>query len=231
MANQQLTVPLIDYGDLKQRAEEFRRRFDNDEIVFPIESIVEFQLGLDIVPVPDLHKRVSTSGYLAQDRSEIMVDEYCLKHREGTYRYTLAHEVAHLELHGDLWQRLSFRDAIEWREVFTSALTDAEYGAIEWQANVFAGLVLVPEHHLRVVFDRHAASILELAKQYQGADQQTCFDVSFQVLSERMAEEFVVYPLTVGVRCDYDGLSDEFASQMFGPDHEIVARRRQQGRK
>lgn len=226
MSKPKLDVPWIDYETLRQRADEFRRRFDVTEVVCPIERIAEFGLGLDIIPVPDLHTNRDISGYLTADRSAIMVDAYCCDHREGTFRYTLAHELAHLELHADLWERLRFENAAEWRDAIASVLTDEQYSAIEWQANAFAGLVLVPGSLLCSLFEEEVPSIVETAAQYRGSQPQTCFDVCLQVICERMARRFVVHPLTVGVRCDYDGLSDEFAVRLLGPPHGLVTRGR-----
>ncbi len=108
-------IEWITEKDLSKRVEAFRQRFNAEakqgreqlqvgEYYFPIEHVVEFGLELDIVPVPGLYKRLggAISGYLTSDKTAIFVDQECLENRLGTYRYTLAHEAAHLELHSDV---------------------------------------------------------------------------------------------------------------------------------
>jgi len=213
-------LPWMTYEELRKRADAFRSKHQVASMACPIELIVE-RLGLDIVPVRDLYRNFDISAYLTADMSAINVDMYCTECREATYRFALAHEMAHLELHSELWHQLSFQSVTEWPTAVCTLLTGEEYKGVEWQAEAFAGLVLVPQDHLRTVFEGQVEDIVERAKAYSGVSPQICFDICFKVLCERVADQFVVDPIVVGVRCDYDKLSDEFAARLFGDEHGL----------
>lgn len=113
------------------------------ELPVPIEAIVEFGLGMSIVPVERLWKDFDTDGWLSNDLSTIYVDETQMTDYETRYRFTLAHEVAHLLLHSDLYRGASFQTVEEWlswRDGVGERLID-DY---EWQGRNLAGRILVP---------------------------------------------------------------------------------------
>ena len=50
-----LNVPHVTYNQLRAAAEAFLKRYHaSRKIPIPIEQIIEFQMGLDIVPLPGL---------------------------------------------------------------------------------------------------------------------------------------------------------------------------------
>jgi len=210
-------------------ANAFRHRFDADEMVCPIERIADVDLGLDIIPVENLYRQFGesrSSGYMTQDRTAIVVDDYCCHHMEETYRFTLAHELAHLELHEDWWEQCAFNSPEDWRRAIQSGATDAEYRGIEWQANAFAGLVLVPREFLQPLFEREGSRCAEILGRHEGHDRQTSFDIALEDMCDRVSQEFAVHPVTVGVRADYDGLTDALAARLFGDNHGTITRGR-----
>ena len=71
------------YDDLRNRAEEFLAIYNPDRTIpVPIEEIIEFQFGMDIVPMPVV-------AYLSQDLKEIRVDEFVQRNRPSRYRLSL----------------------------------------------------------------------------------------------------------------------------------------------
>lgn len=52
---------------------------------------MEFRLGIDIVPMPGLHRLIETDGFITSDLKEIYVDEFVYVSRPGRYPFTLAH--------------------------------------------------------------------------------------------------------------------------------------------
>ena len=69
--------PFLSIKDIKSEANAFLSRYHPDRrMPVPIEEIVEMQLGLDIVPMPNLRNDFGIDGYLSQDRTTIWVDEY-----------------------------------------------------------------------------------------------------------------------------------------------------------
>jgi len=94
-------APYLPYDELRRRAEAFLERHNpNETIPVPIEAIVEFDFGIDIVPTPGLQNAFEIVGYIAKDLQSIYIDSYVFEHREKRYRFSLAHELAHRILHG-----------------------------------------------------------------------------------------------------------------------------------
>lgn len=95
-----LRPSFLSYDDLRRRAGDFlRTHHPAGEIPVPIEEIVEFHLGMDIIPVSGLHDAFEADGDIAGDLKSITVDVFVFRRRPTRYRFTLAHEVAHAVLH------------------------------------------------------------------------------------------------------------------------------------
>lgn len=57
------TAPYHSYEDVRGQADAFlAKHHPAGTIPVPIEEIVEFQLSIDIVPMPDLHTLIETDG-------------------------------------------------------------------------------------------------------------------------------------------------------------------------
>jgi Zn-dependent peptidase ImmA (M78 family) len=108
-----------------------------------IERIIDVQMGIDIIREPDLEKRIAVEAFLSRDRSTIYVDDYTQDWLGNRYRFTLAHEIGHFELHKALYDTATFRTPEEWRE-FQQRIDPRLKARYEHQANCFAGLVLTP---------------------------------------------------------------------------------------
>jgi Zn-dependent peptidase ImmA (M78 family) len=109
-----------------------------------IEHIADVELGINIVPVPDLLAVAEVDGFLSADRKEVYIDEAVFRHRQlYRYRFTIAHELAHLHLHTDLCATAKFRSVQEWKD-FQDSIPEEDRSWFEWQAYSFAGLILVP---------------------------------------------------------------------------------------
>ena len=62
-------------------------------------------------------------------------------------RFSYAHEIGHYQLHRGLYADLAITTIDDW-QLFISSVPDREYRFIEWQANEFAGRLLVPRNML-----------------------------------------------------------------------------------
>jgi hypothetical protein len=137
-------VPALSFQDVAQAATDFLKKYHPSfEIPIPIEQIIDVQMGIDIIPFPRLYKDHRLNGFLTHDRSSIWVDEIQGEQFYEKYRYTLAHEIAHYVLHGEIYEEASFKtlqDYIKWRLV----MPRKEIGWFEAHGNQFAGHVLVP---------------------------------------------------------------------------------------
>jgi Zn-dependent peptidase ImmA (M78 family) len=74
-------------------------------------------------------------------------DHYMDEKFANRMRFSFAHELGHLFLHNDFYARVVFESAEEWKEILLS-LPDTDYRYFEYQANEFAGRLLVPREDL-----------------------------------------------------------------------------------
>jgi len=127
-----------------------------------MEKIVEQRLGLNIEPVHSLLDEFGIDAFLKLDLSGIVVDHDCfMKERfQNRVRFSFAHEVGHFILHKEIYKKIPFTSPKEWKH-FVLSMADKEYRNFEWQANEFAGRLLVPREKL----------IAEIEKIYRTIEQ------------------------------------------------------------
>ncbi len=187
---------------LREKAAEFLDKSNPKcEIPVPIEKIVEFDFRLDIVPVPGLQDSFDVVAYLTQDRQEIRVDKYVFESRENRYRFSLAHELGHFILHPDLFEHLEFHDITSWKDAITNGISEKEYSFVEYHANCFAGLVLVPPAELEGVLFQCRQKSEKCGLTLDGDD-----DGVRDIIEGYIACEFLVSAAVVHRRMEFDGL-------------------------
>ena len=146
-------APFLRYDEIRNRAEAFLAQYQPMRAIpVPIERIVESHFGIDIVPVPGLQEAFDVVAYITQDLREIRVDEFVYLRRHNRYRFSLAHELAHRVLHADVFGELSFTDIAGWKRLMVGSIPEQQYSYLEFHANSFAGLALVPPAELREAF-------------------------------------------------------------------------------
>ena len=116
-----------------------------------IELVVEKQLNLHIIPISGIRSLIGIDAFLRSDFTGIVVDnqEYMDDRYENRLRFSIAHEVGHFTLHRTEYRQLGIRTAEDYIETI-ERMSEKAYTAIEWQANQFAGNVLVPRDELDV---------------------------------------------------------------------------------
>lgn len=202
------TAPYFSYEDLRLKADEFlAKHHARGTIPVPIEEIVEFQLGMDIVPMPGLHGLLETDGFITSDLKEIHVDEFVYLSRPGRYRFTLAHEVGHAILHGDLFRQRRFRSVKEWK-AFINSIPEKEHGWLEYQAYAFAGLVLVP----RDVLVRRTQACVEKVRA-EGIDLTENWDYAWSRIAAFVGKSFGVSGEVVERRLQKDGVLQKYEGE------------------
>lgn len=193
----------IDKKDIWQFAEEFRSKYWQENILpVDIESIVEKRLKLNIEPKHDLLGELDIDAYLRIDLTGIVVDHDCFMDERfiNRLRFSYAHEVGHLILHRDIYTQLPISNPTEWKH-FILNVPDREYGFFEYQANEFAGRVLVPRDRLIKELNRCLVIVKEIGMvDYLTADPTAVlssigptlckpFGVSYQVVERRVERE------------------------------------------
>lgn len=142
--------PYIDRNEIWENADNFRAEFwPENSIPIDVESIIEKHLRLNIEPSHGLFNELDIDAYLKRDLTGIVVDyrNYMDEKFINRMRFSFAHEVGHLILHKTLYTQFPINDLDEWKN-FILTVPDREYGFFEYQANEFAGRVLVPREKL-----------------------------------------------------------------------------------
>ena len=166
------------------------------------ESIVEFGLRLDIIPIKGLLSDIDVDAYLRTDLSGIVVDEdrYILDKFRNRLRFSFAHELGHLFLHKEIYQKLDLTTPEDWK-IFILTVPEEEYKKCEWQAHEFAGRLLVPrailEEEVRNAVTKisnhdlsdYLRSDPEIALQFVSPGICKPFGVSDQVIEYRLRRE------------------------------------------
>lgn len=177
----------------------------------PIELIVE-QQGIDIVPLPDLRRNFDVDGFASGDLTCIYVDHLVAEQYENRYRFTLAHELGHAVLHAQLF--CEFRKGMpalqQWHD-FHRCITEAGGGGLEYQANVFAGFVLVPPDRLRDAFHTALPQTRDLIRKAveQGVRRDSVLEHAWEELCRRISCSFEVSGGVILRRLKTDGFSSD----------------------
>jgi len=142
---------------LRSFAEIVREAFvPADQIEFPIMDILEFRLGIQ--HFEEFYLDPCSHEEMDGEEGRVVAGQNCIKLREDVYRgawnnngrdrYTACHELAHFLLH---------------REVKMARVREDNhpiYRDAEWQADTFAGSLLMSARHLPMFAGaRHAASL------------------------------------------------------------------------
>lgn len=199
MSKAPFRVPNYSFKQLARVAEDFLTTHHSDRsLPIPIEEIIEFDLGLDIVPVPGLLD-LDVDGFITADLKEIRVDKYIQEKVSTRYRASLAHEISHFLIHSDLYKQLSFSTTSEWKAVLAS-LPGREVDRMEDQARLLGALILVPPEQLRQQFDLAAEKVRGSLNLDQLSDQGR------QLFAGGIAKPFEVSPALMLRRLRQDRL-------------------------
>lgn len=194
------SVPHLGYEQIRAYADGFLKRYHPEgKIPVPIEKIVEFQLKLDIIPLPGLQDAYEIEGFTSGDLRAISVDQFVYEQRPRRYRFTLAHESGHVVLHAKLFKEHSFQMVDEWKR-FVKTFPELDLSRLEWQAHCFAGLILVPKQALEEVL-RDRVRLVKTPK------LQRERDFAKDLVVEKVAGHFDVSKDVIGYRLYYDQIN------------------------
>ena len=198
-------IPIYSYEDLRNKADDFLRKHNHSgDIPIPIEEIVEFDFGINIVPVLGLQREFEVEGFTSGDLKDIYVDEYVYTDRITRYRFTLAHEIGHIVLHRHLYDTHKFKSIHGWKE-FINSMTEEEHSWLEYQGYSFAGLVLVPNQSLIKYTNEWTKKIKD-----KGISIEKNSDFAWELITEHVAKVFLVSPDVVEKRLEKDGIKKKY---------------------
>ena len=186
-------------------AKSFLKSYCPSEILpIDIEGMIELKLQLDIIPISGLKDCFEKVGldidaFISSDFKNITVDRHVQEHTSNRYRFTLAHEIGHMILHGYLYKQFEFNTIDEWVEAIENMPLKQREMA-EWQANEFAGLILVPRSALDREFQK---ALTEAKKTFKGSTQDLIVDMAIGLF---LAPIFKVSASVIRIRLQRDRL-------------------------
>jgi hypothetical protein len=194
-----IVAPYLPYDCLRVVAADFlRQHHPAGGLPVPIEDIAEFGFKVDIVPMPGLMDNFDVDAFLTSDLQEIRVDQTIQRSRPNRYRFSLAHELAHLVIHRDIFAALRYSDVRQWKEAMAS-IPESQYRFIEIQAYALAGLILVPERPLADMVADRAEAAAKAGIKFAEIDMRNrkiiesnigkSFEVSQEVIARRMEKD------------------------------------------
>jgi hypothetical protein len=176
-----IKAPFYSYQQIVDAAHNCGLKFNPHGIVpVPIEEIIDLGFRIDIVPEYGMEDRFQAVAFITRDLKEIRVDRRVYEYQPGRLRFSLAHELAHLVLHADTYRQLNFHTTAEWKAAMTG-IPEKEYSFLEYHANTFAGLLLVPPQPLRL-YDRLLGKLAQ------------DFDVSRGTMERRIEKDQLWHP-------------------------------------
>ena len=199
-------IPLrLSWAEIREKAEQFRKYYVNptDKVPVPIIDIVEFDLGLEIIPKPRLKVTCDLEAFLSKNLTTIYIDQslYMSSRYENRLRFTLAHEVGHLILHKKQILSAPFENEEEWIR-FRTNINEEDNLWFERQAHEFSGRLLVPKSRLVKELEKNRDKVNQYRElTNQNDDDQLkvaiskvicgVFGVSSQVIYRRINSEKV----------------------------------------
>lgn len=123
-----LQIKHLSYQKIGQISDEFLAKYHPKlSLPIPIEEIAENKLHLKILEEMDLKKNYDVDGFLTSDLENIFIDFNLYMNFENRMKFTIAHEIGHFVLHGELFKKLSI-NSVETLSTLSSKITDEEYG-------------------------------------------------------------------------------------------------------
>ena len=171
-----LDVEYLEYWQIANESVTLLNQNKASSIPIPIEYIIEFNYGINIIPMPGLLDIYGVDGFISSDFSSIYVDNFIYEHRTYRYRYTLAHEIGHLILHKRYLGNCQFSNIDEWKE-FYNEIDQRDHSKMEFQGYAFGGLVLAPQTELKKYFIEYLPQVMPLVEQARskGVDRVNYF--------------------------------------------------------
>jgi Zn-dependent peptidase ImmA (M78 family) len=160
------------------------------------------------MPLPNLERDHGVHGFATLDRDGIVVDEGQMMRQPERYRFTLAHEIGHLELHRNLYDSGSVKSLASYLR-FQEMLGDKEIDCLEFQARNFAGRILVPDKPLIELSTKAWESVrsklpanFPLKSKCSAISRSVCgaFEVHLDVVETRLYGDRLSQKLGLGVR-------------------------------
>ena len=192
-----LPIKRLSYVKLGEIAEAFLKSYHPSLLIpIPIELIAERALGIELVPVIDMKKRFDAEACLASSLKTIFIDYRTYMNFENRARFSIAHEIAHIVLHAEIFISLNIKTESDIVKL-SKKITEEEYDWLEFQAYSFAGHVLVPQKKLLQEVESRLGKVPSykfLPEEIFPISQELLetFNVSGEVLARRLQKDGII---------------------------------------
>jgi Zn-dependent peptidase ImmA (M78 family) len=146
----------------------------------------------------------------SSDCTSIFVDDFIYQKRYFRYRFTLAHELGHRVLHKSYFDKIKFSSVSEWPSVM-ARIDSWDRDKMEYQAYMFAGMVLVPKEILRVEFNKQLQLIkshIEQAK-LNGIRREDYLATMLDAIANGLSPKFEVSRSVLSKRIVFEQLQQD----------------------
>lgn len=177
-------IPYLRKEDIVKEAENLLGECWDGSFPVDVEAICD-SLNIDIMPVYGLSKDLGIDAFISADFKTIHVDLTEFEKGSHRYRFSIAHELGHYVLHKK-YCPANAADLNEWFESFRKFTNNYA----EFQANYFAGSLLVPEKELiRVLNDAFDSSFV---RNYWNASSAELSRILTRVRKHFMVSDIVI---------------------------------------
>ncbi len=140
-------IPYLRKDDIADEALNVLEECSDGPFPVDVEAICD-NLGIGIFPIIGLSRNFRVDAFISADFKTIYVDSREFEKDSHRYRFSLAHELGHFILHKKYCPD-GVDDLKEWFRIFRRFINNYA----EFQANYFAGSMLVPESELVRILD------------------------------------------------------------------------------
>lgn len=150
--------PYLPFLTINRIVEDLRGQFKTLSCLpVKIEDFTEFDLDIEIIPELEIRKTIGADAYITRNFKSIIIDYGYFNNPRmtGRNRFTIAHEIGHRILHKDFYlSQCPINSKQEWYEVTQNFNTTVQF-FLEWQAETFASLLLMPLDDMMQSIENH----------------------------------------------------------------------------
>lgn len=204
-------APFLKKEKIRAAADEFRQAYWKESPPVDVEHIIEFGLGMEIVPLDGLRSQTSNDAFISANLRSIRIDSGIYSKPSYAYRvrFSLAHELGHLVLHGDIVPLITPTTPEEWLEI-QQTIPAREYNYLELHAYEFAGRLLVPKGYLVEKLRAQKESLSKLYNEYPDIED----DLVAEYIAGCVVRDFDVTDDVLARRIKFEGILEELKKEL-----------------
>ena len=197
----------IPFAEIRKKADDYRVKWCDGTLPIPIEEIIEFDLGIEIRPISYMKSSTDLDAVISSDLKIVFVEKSLMENHRYLFRYrfSLAHEIGHLILHGNKLKELKFESLEEWVKIRASFDED-DLIWFENQAMEFGGRLMVPyellyndvfkfKDKIQKYFDSYPDAGYETITSFVAPHLNRKYEVSEEVIQRRIINESILKQL------------------------------------